>query len=667
MPRPHISFFGIVTAKNSSGEKISLHGRKTSALLAYLLVTKREQSRDALANLFWPDLNEKDSKNNFRVALARISKRLGTTDKPFLLADRKTVQFNPEAIMDIDIHQFEKSINGSKIHEHNSRAGCASCCKALTKAVALYQAEFMQGFFLEGCDTYDEWQLLSREQYHLEALTALNDLSTFHETNGNYLEAEKHTRRQLSLEPLSEEAQRRLLRLLSFQDKRNAALEHFQSYQDYLLKELEVEPEDETVNLFHQIQTGMLEKPKLKNTPKTQMQPGIDELELRAGIHNLGTDTTPFFGREDEVLKLREYLAEKRLITILGIGGTGKTRLATELARTQINSFHDGVFALRLAPLQNPEDIPTVLAEALKFNFQQGADFKSQVLNQIKDKNMLFVMDNFEHLIEGRSIIQDILQAAPEIKIIVTSREKLNLSTEAAYKLSGLSYPNEGETQSEVVHSSTQLFIETAKWAQLDFKLDLLDLRHIDKICQIVQGHPLAIVLAASWLESLNCEEIVEELTESIEFLETDMHDVPERQRSIRAAFNYSWQLLSPEEQSIYASLSVFRGGFNRSAAKEVSGASLRQLTSLLNKSLIQHLPSQGRYELHELMRQFAEEKLIELGQGSHIKHQHSKYYLTTLQTLQEDFQLGNQVPSVKSFEADYENMRAAWQAAVSK
>lgn len=663
MQQVKVFFFGAFKATKPSGEKIALHGRKTSALLAYLAVSKKEENREALEALFWPDLPQKAAKNNLRVALARISKSLSQAEQPLLRTDRQTVQLNPEAPVEIDIQTFEQGISSSQTHKHTSRESCASCCDELHETVDLYQAEFMKGLFLEDCEVFNDWLTLTRERFHLDAISVLNDLSTFYEAKGDYSKAETQTRAQLKLEPLSEAAHRRLMRLLSFQDKRNAALGHFQWYQAYLQEELGVEPEDETRALSNKIQARLLEKPTWQNAVLEDLTETV-AAELKPTKHNLLNNTTAFFGREDELVQLKEHLLDKRLITLLGIGGTGKTRLATELARSQLNAFRDGVFFLRLTALQNPEDIATVVAEALTINVQQGTDLKGQVLSYLKDKTMLLIMDNFEHLLVGRSFVQDILQTAPAIKIIVTSREKLNLSTEAVYTLSGLSYPTESPSQNEVVHSATQLFLDTAKRARLDFKLDLIDLRHIDEICRIVQGHPLAIVLAAGWLESLSCQEIAQELTEGIEFLETDMHDIPERQRSIRAAFNYSWKLLNKDEQNMYASMSVFKGGFNRLATKHVSGASLKQLTTLLNKSLIQYWPEQGRYELHELMRQFAEEKLKDSGRQDEIRQLHSDCYLSALQNWQRDFQ-ANQEASLKAFEGDFENVRVAWQWAM--
>lgn len=653
MAEVNLYFFGAVRGVRGSGEPVTFQGRKVVGLLAYLALTGTAHRREHLASLFWPDLPEKASRNNLRVTLARMSRGLGVAPTPFLLADRQTVQFNPEAEVWIDVHAFERSLAEAKDAE-----GRNDYHDALERAVERYGGAFLEGFYLEGCDAFEEWQLSVREQHHIRSVEALAEVSVFYEAEGDFASAERYTRRQLVLEPLLETAHRRLMRLLSYQANRNAALEHYQAYQHDLQSELGIEPEDETVTLYHQIQAGSLATPGA-----AAVSPPSEDVAK----HNLPNDLTPFVGREEELEQLKTHLEAQRLITLLGIGGSGKTRLALELARSQLEAFGDGTFFVRLAPLQSATDIPMALAEAVSFRFQQGHDLEAQVLSHVADKRMLLMLDNFEHVLEGRSFVTKLLKAAPELKLLVTSREKLSLTAEAVYAVAGLSYQTALHAAPEAANSAAQLFLDTARRVRLDFEPHEDDLAHVVRICRLVEGHPLAIILAAGWLESLSLAEISEELSTGIELLATHVQDMPDRQRSIRAAFNHSWRLLSPEEQGRYASMAVFRGGFDRRAAKEVVETSLPQLTRFLNKSLIQHRLEQGRYELHELMRQFAEEKLTELGRTAEVRDLHSACYLSALVAWERDFQAGRRDAALASFDADFDNVRVAWQWATQR
>ena len=212
----------------------------------------------------------------------------------------------------------------------------------------------------------------------------------------------------------------------------------------------------------------------------------------------------------------------------------------------------------------------------------------------------------------GGAFVQDILQAAPSVKILVTSREKLNLNAETVFVLSGMSFPTWETPADALEYGAVKLFMQSAQRVRRDFQLEADDLPFVARICRMVQGTPLGILLAAAWLEVLTPREIVDEISRSLDFLETEMHDLPERQRSLRAVFEYSWNLLTEQERALFAQFSIFRGGFTRDAALQITGTNLRALTLLVNKSLLRRDNDSGRYEIHELLRQYAEEKLAQ-------------------------------------------------------
>lgn len=382
-----------------------------------------------------------------------------------------------------------------------------------------------------------------------------------------------------------------------------------------------------------------------------------------ASLTNLPAAVTPFLGRERELAELTRLLADPklRLFSVIGPGGMGKTRLAVECARREMTKYPDGVCFVALAPLQAVDDLLPAIASAAGFSFLTDARTpQQQLFDYLREKALLLVLDNFEHLIDGTRLITDILQAAPRVKIVTTSRERLRLSGETVYQLDGMDFPD-GETLPDAEgYSAVQLFAQSARFAQPDFSLQSEELAYVVRICRVVDGTPLGILLAASWVEMLPLPEITDEIERSLDFLSNDLRDLPERQRSLRAVFDHSWRLLTDNERSVFGQMAVFRGGFTRQAAEEVVGAGLPLLTALLNKSLIQRTEA-GRYELHELVRQYATEKLT-LDPASPTLHQrHARYYLALLHRQMDDLS-GRQLQGRQdNVFADLDNIRTGW------
>jgi serine/threonine protein kinase/tetratricopeptide (TPR) repeat protein len=377
--------------------------------------------------------------------------------------------------------------------------------------------------------------------------------------------------------------------------------------------------------------------------------------------NNLPAPTTPFVGRAEELAELQGLLVNPavRLITILAPGGMGKTRLAIEVAQRQMVNFRHGAFFIALAPLDDVDTILSEIAEAIGFQFKQNkTDIQQQLLDFLRDKQMLLVMDNFEHLLDAANLVNDILEAAPNVTVLVTSRQRLNQSSETVFNLEGLELPDWTNTAEALQSSAAQLFLQGAKRAQPGFEIRARDLPHVAEICTQLQGMPLGILLAASWVEMLSLPEIAKEMRENLDFLETELEDVPERQRSLRAVFDYSWNLLSEHERSVFMKLSVFRNGFSRQAAQNVTGANLRVLMGLMNKSLLRRNPETGRYWVHELLRQYAMVKLIESGERSATQEAHAIYFTDLMKQITEDLKGRKLANALKIMDADYENMR---------
>jgi len=379
--------------------------------------------------------------------------------------------------------------------------------------------------------------------------------------------------------------------------------------------------------------------------------------------HRSQWQSTPFIGRQAELAEIVHLLADPacRLLTLVGPGGIGKTRLALEIVGQLAASFGDGVYFVSLAAISTVESMIPAIAEAIDFSFYSGNEPQQELLHYLQTKQILLVLDNFEHLLAGVNLITDILQTAPDVKILATSRERLNLQGETLLYVSGMKYPEQDQPSELGEYSAVKLFVDCVHRVQPDLALTADALRYGVQICQQVEGMPLAIVLAAAWANTLSLAEISGELTRSFDFLAGTMRDIPERQRNIRAVFDPSWTMLSDGERLAFQKLAVFRGSFTREAAQAVIGASLQMLQTLVNKSLLRHDPA-GRYDIHELLRQYAEEKLNGSLQDSEAAHaSHCEYYAGFMVRQWDRLRTSQQIAALNEIEVEYSNVLAAW------
>ena len=645
-PLLRIHTLGSLTISIDDTPVTGFDSRKVQALLVYLACTQHTYPREVLAEMFWEERTQSQALSNLRVALTSLRQ----TVSPFVTITRETVGIDTASEIWLDAAAFEAQLDGD-----------ASNIARLSDAVALYQSDFLAGFYVDS-SAFEEWSTRERERLRLRAMNVLDALVTAHRASSDYQTGLARANQLLTLDPLRETTYQHLMQLLALSGEREAALAQYTACRAMLAKEFGVHPTPETIALHERIQAGQL-VPESAVPPSLPTQEPVIEPAWQRPRHNLPVQATSFVGREEDIVTITERLwnPDCRLLTLVGPGGMGKTRLALAVAELLVDTFAHGAFFVPLAPLTKPDEILSTMATALQFQFYSGQETaEQQLLNFLHEKEILLVLDNFEHLLDGVGIVDRILSTASKITVLATSRQSLALGWEWLYEVHGMLHPADANTGTLEDYSAVRLFVERARRVQSGFRL--ADEREsVTRICQLVEGMPLGVEIAAAWLRLMPAEAIAAELLD----LETLQRDVPERHYSLRALFDHTWQHLTPSEQSAFMQISVFRGGFTHSAAEAVAGATLPRLAALVNKSLLYCDPDTGRYAVHELLRQYAAQQLEASRQYDAARDAHGAYYLHALQAREADLKTDRQSAAIHDITTDLENVRAAWQWAI--
>ncbi len=676
----HLNLLGAFETR-LDGQPAANPGLKSQALLIYLAVEPRPQRREHLFTLLWPDMPERSARHNLSQAIYALRQIFPEGEsEPLLLADRQSVQINPAARLTADLHQFERLLAATQSHAHADLAKCAACTQALTQAVDLYRGDFLADFYLEDSNEFEAWAEAVRETYRRKGIDTLATLAEIAMQNGDRDQAIEHINRQFALDNLNERAHRQKMEALALAGRRVEAMRHYRECAQILSAQLGAAPSQETNTLYERIRSEDLaaSPPQPESAPPKPAEPR----------HNLLPQATPFVGRQEELARLDEMLRDPhtRLITIVAPGGMGKTRLALAAAEGQLARagqatecpFPDGVFFVPLAPVSAPDQIAPAIANALNLNVGggPGASRSTQAPEStlekltvyLRNRHTLLVLDNFEHLLAGAELLPEILQKAPALKILVTARERLHLQEEQVFPLSGLAYPEGAAPEAPHDYTAMELFLQSARRVRPDFALAPGDTTALTRICNLVGGMPLALELAAAWVDLLSPAEIAAEIGRSVDFLASDLRNLPERHRSMRAVCAATWARLSKTEQRVFPRLSVFRGGFSRAAAQAVCGASLHDLAGLASKALIQYDPAAERYQIHELLRQYGAEKLAE-GPTEEVdaRDRHSAYFCEQTRQLENLLLSGKHRQGYHGFEVDLANLQTAWDWAIER
>lgn len=616
-------------------------------LLAYLASHGDWVNRDRAAFLFWPDTDTYKAKQNLRALLHRVRMLEWL---PAFEADAYRMRW-PVAT---DVRAFRQALTASRIDE----------------ALSLYQGPFLRDMGSDATSEFSDWLALERGHLHTSWREAVLRRAEERSGAGQYAKAAELLTRLLAEDAFDQEALQSYVTSLARAGQQREALRSYSVFAQRLQDEFGMEPTSATRHLAEAVRDNRLQRTPAPPLPEPSpvlpdATTGVLETADSEVPGWLPTPVTSFAGREVELARVRDLLSRPdcRLLTLSGTGGIGKTRLALRAAQELRRRYREGAYFVPLDALSSPELIPSKLAAALEMPLQGLDPPLAQVIRHLAKKQVLLLLDNFEHLLEGATLASDLLRKCPEIKLLVTSRERLDLKGEWVLPLEGLSY-SKGDTPPETAsdYEAVELFVSRAQKVNPGFFLSETELPYVLRICRLVEGMPLALEMAAVWVRAMPAEEIAAELETDLDLLSTTSRNARPRHQSVRAAFEHSWRLLSPTEQEVLRKLSVFRGGFQKEAAAYVADASIAVLAALVDKSLLRLTPDR-RYDRHALLFQYTREKLAE-DEEVYLETQrkHTAYLLSLAETAETYRQGNGHTTWIKRLEREQANFRASLQ-----
>ena len=621
--------------------------RKQTELLFKLLASERGKtfSQDQLIDLLFPRLTVEKALPNLQKRVSELRKIL-EPDRPRTQPSRYIesptkgyYRFAKEAPCWIDIEELEQSFQNAQSSLANSNIPDA--LESFQQALLLYKGDFLEQ------DLYEDWTQAPRARFgdqHIKSWLGAAECSL---QLGQYEQTIQQCLKAIEIAPGSESAYSIKMRAHYFLEESQEALATYEQCEADLKLELGLTPSPELHDLYVQILNGSLERPRAK-TP-----------------NNLRESLTLFVGRTHERQEIHEHLNERhcRLLTVLGPGGMGKSRITHQVAIERLGQHPDGIYWVELAPLNDGNQMIDAIGAAVGLQFSAQTQPLAQLATYLADLNILIVLDNFEHMTEHALVLHEILENTGQTKMLVSSREPLMLMGERLYDLGGLSLPNTtSSSEPDTDSDAMKLFCESAARYDPTFEPDDESRVHINNICHLIEGSPLAIELASSWIRTVPLERMTEEIQQNINFLETRMRNVPERHRSMGAVFASTWDRLTESERDTFQKLSVFSGGFTLEAAEHVASASPQQLEALMNRSLV-HKDQSGRYAVHELLRQFGRVKLEDSDLHQEMRKRHFNYFIQFAKYAEEEGYRGTEVKeTMEILNCEQGNIRAALQ-----
>jgi predicted ATPase/DNA-binding SARP family transcriptional activator len=647
MPTLHIHLLGDFRLTWDETPVSTITAPRQHALLAYLLLHRdAPQPRQHLAFLLWPETTEAQARTNLRQLLHGLKQALPQVDR-FVHTGAQTLQWRGDAPFRLDVAEFEQAC---ALAEAAAQQGDLHALRsALEQAIALYQ-----GDLLPSC--YDDWILPERERLRQALTAALERILRLLEREGQPRAALAYAQRLLRHDPLREDTYRILMHLYAACGDRAGVRRVYHTCATVLERELATEPSAATRDAYaHAL------------AMEVQAQP----VPPQPSHTNLPVPLTSFVGRARELAELQRLLSSSRLLTLTGSGGTGKSRLALQLAGEVQETFAAGVWLVELASLADLTLVTQTVAATLGVREQPRRTILDALVDYMRAKTVLLILDNCEHLIEAcAQLAHSLLRAAPGLKIVATSRETLGISGETAYHVPSLPLPDprhlhdlDALAQNDCVH----LFMDRARASSPRFRLKEKNAPAVANICRRLDGIPLAIELASARTKVLPPEEIAARLDDRFRLLTGGSRTALERHQTLLALIEWSYDLLSEPERALLRRLSIFAGGWSFEAAQAVCGEGLRNdvldlLTHLVDKSLVavEEEAEEGRYHFLETIRQYARDKLFESGEAEHVRDRHLEFFLHFAETAEPKLRSAEQLGWLHRVESEYDNLRTA-------
>jgi predicted ATPase/DNA-binding SARP family transcriptional activator/DNA-binding CsgD family transcriptional regulator len=644
--------------------------KKAASLIKLLaLAPSHRLHRERAMDLLWPESGKKAASNNLRQTL-HVARKILHHDPEIasrlLNVSGEQLLICQEGALWVDIDAFEEAADTTRRSEDPA---------AHRAAIELYSGELLPE------DRYEEWAESRRQELRQRFLTLLVELARLHEDRAaeeDLTAAFQAFQRVLAEEPTNEEAHVGIMRLYALSGRSEEALRQYGRLSKALSSGLGGEPSASTRALREEIAAGRFHAGLVQSAgPPTEQTAGV------AQAHNLPAQRNSFIGREWEMLDLKRQLAMTRLLTLSGAGGSGKTRLALEVARDLIGAYPDGVWLVELAPLTEGKLVPHAVTDALGVPEEPGQSLSDALVDDLREKRLLLVLDNCEHLIEAVAQLSNaLLSSCPLLRVVATSRETLGVEGELAWRVEPLSFPDVHRSDDRDAHrapatgeleryEAVRLFVARARLGSPHFELRAENAEAVAQICSRLEGIPLAVELAAARVRTLSLEQISERLEDSLKLLRGDSRTAPRRQRTLRATLEWSYNLLSAEERVLLRRLSVFAGGWTLEAAEEAVGTSggiqeeeiLELLSKLVDKSLVVAEVRTGevrRYRLLETVKQYARERLETSGEADAFWRRHAEFFLALAEEAAPELTGAQQQEWAKRLEAEHDNMRAA-------
>jgi predicted ATPase/DNA-binding SARP family transcriptional activator len=691
---------------------------KVLALFAYLAVNRQPHTRDHLADLLWSECSNQQARNNLRYLLPDLRHHLAT----HLTITSQTIGFNRQAPywLDVEVLQATLATQSPTIGPMHQTNATPIDLPALQAALDLYQGKFLAGFTVRNAPVFEAWVRQQQDEIHQVTVQGFYTLAAAHYQAGESQAGLTVNQQLLRWAPWHEVGHRLQMRLLVAAGQRSAALAHYALCCQLLADELGVEPEAATSALYKEIRAGAYDKvtgwqgegvtsdqvtstSSVTLSPLHPVTPSPCHPRTQSLPHNLPGQLTPFIGRATELLELCTLLTDAvhPLITLTGLGGVGKTRLALAVGqalmadgRSIVDSgcagtidqpaaashqspaprFPDGLWFVPLIGLAAGENLADRLAvaimDALHLPRVGPLAPQEQLLDGLRERRLLLILDNFEHLLAGVELLYILLQQAPNVKLLVTSRQILNLQAEFVWQLDGLVTPavaagaavSSAEAQR---YDSVALFVERAQRVDRAFQLDQSNQALVLRLCRFVEGLPLGIELAAAMLRYHTCAELWRSVQQDYRVLAATQRDVPPRHRTITALFDFSWRLLTPPQARTLAACAIFPQSFTAEAAIVVADATHAILAALIDQSLLKQT-DEGCFEFHELVRQYAAEQLThDLRQLAQVRQRHAYYFAALVEP---DVTALLRLPTKLHFiQQELPNLRVAWLWAIGE